>query len=48
MSNVNEPRLSGAARGRVADIGYAKLDLSRAERQGAGEVVYGEGRQQRR
>ena len=44
MSNVNEPRLSGAARGRVADIGYAKLDLSRAERQGAGEVVYGEGK----
>ena len=44
MSNVNESRLSGAARGRVADIGYAKLDLSRAERQGAGEVVYGEGK----
>ena len=44
MGNVNEHRLSGAARGRVADIGYAKLDLSRAERQGAGEVVYGEGK----
>lgn len=44
MSNAMEPGLADAARGRVADIGYAKLDLSRVERQGAGEVVYGEGK----
>lgn len=30
--------------GTTADLGYATLDLSRAERQGAGEVVYGEGK----
>lgn len=32
------------ASGEVADIGYAQLDLSRGERCGAGEVVYGEGK----
>ncbi len=42
MSNESPelPELSG----KVADIGYALLDLSRAERQGVGEVVYGEGK----
>ena len=29
---------------KVADIGYAQLDLSRSTRCGAGEVVYGEGK----
>lgn len=29
---------------KVADIGYAQLDLSRGARCGAGEVVYGEGK----
>ena len=29
---------------KVADIGYAQLDLSRGTRCGAGEVVYGEGK----
>lgn len=33
-----------APSGEVADIGYAQLDLSRRERCGAGEVVYGEGK----
>lgn len=28
----------------VADLGYAQLDLARGVRQGAGEVVYGEGK----
>lgn len=28
----------------VADLGFAQLDLTRAERQGTGEVVYGEGK----
>ena len=28
----------------VADVGYARLDLARGVRQGAGEVVYGEGK----
>lgn len=27
-----------------ADLGYARADLARAERQGAGEVIYGEGK----
>ena len=28
----------------VADIGYAQLDLARGVRQGAGEVVFGQGK----
>lgn len=30
--------------GKVADLGFAQVDLTRAERQGVGEVVYGEGK----
>ena len=40
MTEAREPE----AGGRVADIGYAQLDLSRGARCGAGEVVYGEGK----
>lgn len=35
---------STATEGRVANIGFAELDLSRGARCGAGEVVYGEGK----
>lgn len=28
----------------MADIGYAQLDLARGVRQGAGEVVFGQGK----
>ncbi len=34
------PTLSGE----VADLGFAQVDLSRGERQGTGEVIYGEGK----
>ena len=34
------PKLAGES----ADLGYAQVDLSRAERQGAGEVIYGKGK----
>ena len=44
MSDAGASSLGHVAEGRVADIGYARLDLSRAERQGVGEVVYGEGK----
>lgn len=44
MSDASASSLGRVAEGRVADIGYARLDLSRAERQGVGEVVYGEGK----
>lgn len=30
--------------GKVADLGFAQVDLTRAERQGVGEVIYGEGK----
>ncbi len=30
--------------GQVADLGFAQVDLTRAERQGVGEVIYGEGK----
>ncbi len=39
-SEASWPRLDGKA----ADLGYAQVDLSRGERQGAGEVIYGEGK----
>ncbi len=39
-SEASWPRLDGEA----ADLGYAQVDLSRGERQGAGEVIYGEGK----
>lgn len=35
---------SGAQGRGFTDLGYAKADTARAERQGAGEVVYGEGK----
>ncbi len=39
-SEASWPRLDGKA----ADLGYAQVDLSRGERQGTGEVIYGEGK----
>ncbi len=39
-SEASWPRLDGKA----TDLGYAQVDLSRGERQGAGEVIYGEGK----
>ena len=30
--------------GKVADLGFAQVDLTRAERQGVSEVIYGEGK----
>ena len=36
--------LAALRRGTVADIGYAKPDLDRGLRQGAGEVIYGAGK----
>ena len=39
-----EDALAALRREPFADVGYAKVDLHRALRQGAGEVVYGAGR----
>lgn len=38
------PRIQAAQAVPVADLGYAQLDLTRSMRQGAGEVIYGEGK----